>query len=421
MAAGAIEKNKISLGDEKLNPTIIRNVRIETGFKKVGEVVIETLTELVTLVIEEGIISQLTTNDDQVVGQIYDAKGALLLPGFVEKHCHLDKSRLGTNWQAVKRVDSIVERFEMEVGELNALPLSVASRAEELLKVYQQAGVTKLRSHVDVHPRVNLDYLKQVTEVLRSHSKALTSEIVAFPQHGLLRNDSRALVRQALKQGASLVGGVDPTAVDGDMKKSLDATFGLAVEQGVGIDLHLHERDEMGFATFDYFLDLVEKYQLQNKTAISHAFALADVKGSQQNELFSRLAEQGVSIITSVPLGGNMPPVLKLQDAGVKVHVGCDNIFDNWSPYGNGDILERVGRLGEMTNQVTEYELNRTLGFITEGLTPLDKQGKKVWPEVGDSADFVFVEASCSAEAVARRSKRIATMVAGKITAGNLS
>ncbi|MBP1040471.1 amidohydrolase family protein [Vagococcus sp. BWB3-3] len=399
---------------------IIRDVRIETGFKKVAGVVSETLTDLVTIVIEDGVISQLLqADDDQLVGFRYDAKGALLLPGFTEKHCHLDKSRLGTNWQAVKRVSSIVERFEMEIGELNGLPLNVAQRAEKLIQVFQQAGVTSLRSHVDVHPRVNLDYLDQVVACLAAHSQELTAEIVAFPQHGLLRNDSRDLVRQALKQGASLVGGVDPTAVDGDMKKSLDATFGLAAEQGAGIDLHLHERNEMGLATFEYFLDLVEKYQMQNKTAVSHAFALADVTGTQQTELFSRLAEQGVSIITSVPLG-NMPPVLTLQNAGVKVHVGCDNIFDNWSPYGSGDILERVGRLGEMTNQVTEYELSRTLGFITEGVTPLNDQGEQVWPKVGDTADFVFVEASCSAEAVARRSKRVATMSAGKLVAGKL-
>lgn len=403
-----------------MNRIIIQQVRIETGVKKVAGIVTETVTDIVTLVIEEGVISQVLKEDDaELIGKRYDAKGALLLPGFTEKHCHLDKSRLGTDWQAVKRVDSIVERFEMEIGELNRLPLSVAQRAEQLIQVSLQAGVTSLRSHVDVHPRVNLAYLDQVMDALGDHSSELKSEIVAFPQHGLLRNDSRDLIRQALKKGASLVGGVDPTAVDGDMKKSLDATFELAYEQGVGIDLHLHERDEMGLATFDYFLELVEKYQLQNKTAVSHAFALADVKGAQQKELFGRLAEQGVSIITSVPLG-SMPPVLTLQEAGVKVHVGCDNIFDNWSPYGNGDILERVGRLGEMTNQVTEFELSRTLGFITEGLTPLNDQGEKVWPAVGDAADFVFVEASCSAEAVARRSRRVATMAGGKITAGQL-
>lgn len=405
-----------------MDQTVIRNVRIETGFTKVAGNVTETVTELVTLVIEDGKIAQLIeAGQEEHLPQGQDGRGLLLLPGFTEKHCHLDKSRLGTKWQAVTRVPSIVERFEMEIDELDRLPLSVAERAEALVQVYQQAGVTALRSHVDVHPRVDLAYLSQVVDVLTAHRDTLTSEIVAFPQHGLLRRDSRQLVREALQAGASLVGGVDPTAVDGNMQSSLDETFGLADEAGVGIDLHLHESGDMGIATFEYFLDLVGKHQMQGRTAISHAFALSEVKGQQKSELFARLAEEGVSIITSVPLGGNMPPVLDLQKAGVKVHVGCDNIFDNWSPYGNGDILERAGRLGELTNQVTEFELSRTLGLITEGVMPLDDQGTRVWPQVGDQADFVFVDASSSAEAVARRSQRIATMAQGRFSAGTLN
>ncbi|PJO45476.1 deaminase, partial [Lysinibacillus xylanilyticus] len=47
-------------------------------------------------------------------------------------------------------------------------------------------------------------------------------------------------------------------------------------------------------------------------------------------------------------------------------------------------------------------------------------EGNQIWPRVGDEANFVFVEASCSAEAVARRSNRTATMFKGSVVAGEI-
>src|SRR5690606_35848788 len=58
--------------------------------------------------------------------------------------------------------------------------------------------------------------------------------------------------------------------------------------------------------------------------------------------------------------------------------------------------------------------------FITGGVTPLNKEGECVWPKVGDDADLVFVEASCSAEVVARRARRIAVLFKGNLVAGAL-
>jgi cytosine deaminase len=61
------------------------------------------------------------------------------------------------------------------------------------------------------------------------------------------------------------------------------------------------------------------------------------------------------------------------------------------------------------------------LQFITGGLKTLDVKGNQLWPNVGDEASMVLVDASCSAEAVARRSKRAAVMANGKIVYGGLN
>ncbi|TFI71722.1 amidohydrolase [Carnobacterium divergens] len=403
-----------------MNETLlIKNCRLETGFKKSGNTVSQTETALVDLLIEKGKISQIIQEGEGQLAAttVYDAKGQLVLPGFVESHSHLDKSRLGTPWKAVKRVPSIIERFEDEMIELKQLDKGVQERAEILLDTYRQNGVTAIRTHVDVHPTVGLEHLAEVMDALTNQQK-MDFEVVAFPQHGLLRSNSVDLMKQALKKGATIVGGVDPTAVDQQMEKSLAMTFELAMENNARIDLHLHERGEMGIKTFNELIRLTNHYHWQGKVAVSHGFGLRDVTGSRKEELFQNLNEAKIEIITSVPNDPVIPSMLELASKGVTTKIGCDNIFDNWSPYGNGDILERASRFGELFNQVTEFELSRTLGLITNGVTPLNDEGEQVWPKIEDKATFVFTNASCSAEAVARRTSPTVTMYQGRITSG---
>ncbi len=120
-----------------------------------------------------------------------------------------------------------------------------------------------------------------------------------------------------------------------------------------------------------------------------------------------------------MPLGRTIPIPL-LHERGVKVWLGDDSITDHWSPFGKGDVLEKAGTLAERFHLVDEVELGQTLGFITGGVTPLNRNGERMWPRVGDEASVVFVDAGCSAEAVARRSERVAVFFKGNLVAGAL-
>jgi cytosine/adenosine deaminase-related metal-dependent hydrolase len=108
-------------------------------------------------------------------------------------------------------------------------------------------------------------------------------------------------------------------------------------------------------------------------------------------------------------------PVPLLHAKGVHVSLGNDNITDHWDSFGTGDMLQKVNRLAERFRWTDEFRLSRALRFITGGMTPLDDQGNRVWPRVGDTADAVFVQASCSAEAIARQSEKAAVMFQGNL------
>ncbi len=73
------------------------------------------------------------------------------------------------------------------------------------------------------------------------------AQIVAFPQSGMLiRPGTLELLEAALPNGANVVGGLDPSMIDRDPAKHLDAIFSLAGKYDVDIDIHLHEPDDLG-------------------------------------------------------------------------------------------------------------------------------------------------------------------------------
>ncbi len=401
----------------------LTNVCLEEGFRYENGTVIGTETENCHLLVENGkiakIISADTLPDDQL--QKKDVDNLLALPSFIEKHVHLDKTILGEKWRAVTPVASIFERFEIEKRVLPSLSTTTKERAKALIEILLQAGSTHIRTHVDIYQEAGLTNFFEIQEALADYNGKLSSEIVAFPQHGLLRNNCADLVREAVRNGASLVGGVDPANVDGNMEKSLQQMMEIAVEGNADIDLHLHDPGKLGLATIKRLAQLTEEAGWQGRVAVSHAFALADMGEGEADEMAQMLSELGISIITSVPIGRTIPPVTFLHNKGVQVAVACDNIFDSWSPFGNGDILERASRLAELTGRSTEQMLAETLGFITGGITPLNKNGQQAWPKVGDDASIVFTEASCSAEAIARRSNRPAVMYRGKLVSGGFT
>ncbi|MDQ8737132.1 amidohydrolase [Paenibacillus sp. LHD-38] len=410
----------------------LRNVRLENGYLKENGSVTGTTTDLYHLRIENGTIAEIASASETPHGAkpgeaksdralpVLDARGLLALPSFVEKHCHLDKTLLGDRWRPVRPAPTIFERFEIEKNTLPKLATTMKERAETLLGILLRAGSTHVRTHVDIYPEVGLRHLEAIQEALAVFEGKLSFEIVAFPQHGLLRSQSARLVKEALSHGCGLIGGVDPATVDGDMEKSLQQMMELAVEANSEVDLHLHDGGGLGLATIKRLAALTEEAGWQGRVSVSHAFALGDMAGQEADEVAQMLAELGITIITSVPFGRAIPPVNFLQAKKVTVAVGCDNIFDSWSPFGNGDLLERAGRLAERFGRSTEQALAETLGFITGGITPLNKEGQRTWPKAGDEASMVFAEASCSAEAVARRANRPVVMYKGKIVAGSL-
>ncbi|WP_339170505.1 amidohydrolase [Paenibacillus sp. FSL H7-0943] len=401
----------------------LTNIRLEQGYVIKDGQVAGTNTKVCHLRIDGDKISEVVGADIELQSQLpkYDCKELLMLPSFEEAHIHLDKTYFDGPWRAVKPASSVFERIEEEKVLLPKLLPMARQQAESILTLIQGFGATHVRSHCNIEPVSGLQRLEATVQALNAFAGKISSEIVAFPQHGLLRSDSVQLVKQSLAEGATFVGGVDPYTVDGDIEKSLQTMVELAVMSNAGIDIHLHDGKEAGKKTLTRLADLTEEAGLQGKVTVSHAFWFAGAQQQEAEEVAKRMASLGMTIASTVPIGRMMMPLPMLHSQGVKVKLATDSLTDHWSPFGNGDQLEKAGRYAELYGCNDELALSQSLRFITGGLTPLDPKGEQVWPKVGDTASFVLLHASCSAEAVARRAQRQAVWYEGRLVSGSIT
>lgn len=400
---------------------IIKNVLLETGFIKdeTGAYINSTETALYNVAVEGGKIAKLWTgNAGTTMSDIVDAKGLLMLPAFKDMHVHLDKTLYGLPWQAVSnRRRTIYDMIAYEQEIIPELLRTSTKRAQQLIGLMQSYGTTFARTHFNVDPTSGLHSLENLQKALDNLNGRFNAELVAFPQHGVFYTDSAALLKEAAKlDSVRFIGGVDPYGVDRAIKKVLDFTVSLALDNSKGIDIHLHDGGKEGLETVEYLIQKVEENpSLKGNTYISHAFVLGRLDQKTLDRVAESMAAAKIGIVSSIPFAGLVMPVPALIRHGVQVLAGNDNIQDHWSTFGSGSMLQKANLMAQLYGWSSEYDLSRTLRFATGNVLPLTDQGERSWPAAGDPAEFVLVNASCSAEAVARISSVEAFVHKGNI------
>ncbi|MFJ8352181.1 amidohydrolase family protein [Bacillus paramycoides] len=399
----------------------LTNVKLETGYTYEEAKISQTETEIYSLLIEDGIIKKIISGIVQEEGTLtFDANRLLVLPAFEEMHIHIDKTYYSGPWKACMPAENIFTRFNEEEMILPKQLATAQHRAENMLELLLRNGATNIRTHCNVDPIIGLRNLEATLSALEAYKDRLFGRIVAFPQHGLLRSNSVQLVKDAMRMGAQLVGGVDPATVDNDIEKSLHTIMDIAVEFNADVDIHLHDANNLGTFTMKRLASLTEEAGWQGRVTISHALGLGGVTDKEAEEVAERLAALKIDITSTVPIGKQVIPIPLLDRKGVKVSLGNDSITDHWSPFGTGDMLQKANRLAERFGWSDERSLGKALRFITGGKETLNNEGERVWPNVGDEASFVLTNATCVAEAVARQTEKCVVMYKGNVVMGNL-
>ena len=346
-----------------------------------------------------------------------DGAGALLMPGFVEGHAHLDKTHWGMRWYRNEVGPKLTDRIDTERRWRAQSGHDAGAQSLALARAFVQAGTTRLRTHVDIDTDAGLRHLDGVLATRDTMRGVLDMQIVAFPQSGLLgRPGTGALLERALSAGADVLGALDPASIDGDPVASLDLTFGLAHRHGKPIDIHLHEPAHLGAFTLGLLLDRVAALGMQGQVVVSHAFCLGALPERERDALLARLADLRVALLTTAPPSTPVPPLKACLERGVALFGGNDGIRDTWTPYGSPDMLERAMLIAMRYDLRRDDEL--ALAFDCVSTTAARACGFDDYGlQAGARADLVLLDADTLAQAIVARPPRKLVVAQGRIVA----
>jgi cytosine deaminase len=330
--------------------------------------------------------------------------GRLVCAGFVETHIHLDKSCILGRCDcetkrfphlAMERVSAVKHTFTVE---------DVFERAAGTLEKCIGHGATRMRTHVEVDPRVGLRGLEGVKALIDRYRWAIDLEICVMPQEGLTNNPGTdELMVAALKAGATVVGAAPN--YDTDRAGQIRRVFEMAREFDVDIDMHLDSGAAADELDTWLVCELTEKYGWGGRVAIGHVSKLASMPPADMDKVARRLAQSGVALTvltaTDLFLGGrhvdrnvprNVVDLNRLHQAGVVCSVASNNILNPFTPFGDGQLLRQANMQAIVTQRGNDDEMRAIWDMTTIDAAKLMRL-KDYGVAVGAPADLVMLDA----------------------------
>jgi cytosine deaminase len=359
--------------------------------------------------VSDGRIAAIAPRLDSVAREI-DLDGRLVLPGFVDTHIHLDKACLlgrcghghGSLGEAIKAVAAMKREFTVE---------DVYARGKKVIERAVVNGTTRMRTHVEIDPRIGLRSFEAIKALKRDYAWAIDLSLCVFPQEGLTNDPgTEELLVAALRDGGDLIGGCP--YMDTDPVAHLEKLFDLAQAFDVDIDLHLDFDLNPSWWHLEEVCRQTERRNYQGRVAIGHATKLSALPPDRLKAATARLAEAGVAVTvlpaTDLYLMGrdathNAPRGLtvahRLVESGVLCSVATNNVLNPFTPFGDASLLRMANFYANVAHAgISEFDA--CLDLVTElpaRLMNLRDYG--IAP--GNAADLIILDTDSGTNAIA--------------------
>lgn len=336
--------------------------------------------------------------------------GRAVLPGFVDSHVHLDKACLlgrcshlhGGLREAIAAVSAMKRDFTVA---------DVHARGAQVLERAIGKGTTRMRSHVEVDPRVGLRSFEALQALKRDYAWAIELSICVFPQEGLTNDPgTEELLVRALQDGADALGGCPYT--DSDPRTQIAWLFDLAGRFDVDLDFHLDFDLDASWMHLDEVCRQTKRRGYGGRVAIGHVTKLSALPPDAFARAADRLAQAGVAVTVlpatdlylmgreathDVPRG--LTPAHRLLEHGVVCSVATNNVLNPFTPFGDASLL-RMANFYANVAQVGPEGFPACIDLVTT-LPARLMNLRDYGIAVGNPADLIVLDAPRAEDALA--------------------
>jgi cytosine deaminase len=355
-----------------------------------------------------------------------DLGGRLVIAGLVETHIHLDKS-------------CILDRCQSHQGTLAEAIAEVAAakRAFSEVDIYQRArrtlqkailqGTTRMRTHVEVDPRIGLKGFHAIQRLKQDYAWAVDLDICVFPQEGLLNDPgTEELLIEACSQAADLIGGCPYT--DSDPHGHIARIFAIAKEFDRDIDFHLDFDLDPSRMNLDEVCRQTKAYGWGGRVTIGHVTKLSAMPRWEFDAMAALLADVGVAVTVlpatdlylmgrdrdhDVPRG--VAAAHRLIERGVVCSIASNNILNPFTPFGDCSLI-RMANLYANVAQIGGADAMAQCFAMVTTLPARLMNLRDYGIVVGNPADLVVLDCSDRATAMAELARPLFGMKNGRRT-----
>lgn len=296
-----------------------------------------------------------TTNTEEDASAI-DIGGRVTFPGLIDSHTHLDKAFTwdrapnlrGEFWDAIEILFKDKDNWTAD---------DLYRRATFALRCAEAHGTVALRTHVDcgaTFGEVSHEVMTQLKKEWAGKIELQTVSLCSVEDYPT--PVGRKVAEMTMQSAGSYLGGMPQ--MNPELDQQLDALFDLALEYGVGVDLHVDENGNPDAECLRHVAETVIRKKFPHPVTCGHVCSLAVQDEARATSTIELVAEAGIRIVSlpmcnlylqgrpvesgrrGTPRWRGVTLLHELIAAGVTTAAASDNVRDAFYAWGDFDMFE---------------------------------------------------------------------------------
>lgn len=290
--------------------------------------------------------------------------------GFVNCHCHLDKSfyitKSGLN---LAMLDMETKWHMSDDIKKNSTQKDIENRINRGLEILKKQGVKTTATFIDAYSAVGHKAIDAAIKVKREQKNIFNLLTITQPLGGLIKPAARKLYEEITAK-ADIAGGL-PSKDRPNDDKNFDYLFSIAKNLNKPIHIHIDQENHPNERDTEKLIKYTIKHKYQGRVVAIHTISTAAQNKKYQLKLYKKIADSGISVVVcpsaalsmkalsqhKAPIHNSIANVPEMITAGIIVGLGTDNIEDFYQPFVDGDMWTELRMLMESCRYYNFEEL----------------------------------------------------------------